>query len=72
MSEMSIGIDTGSDDKSVVSIFDGRNASMLYPPEWAGKIVSITVFNGILVVACENGVFRERNGNLYPMRFCPE
>lgn len=62
-------IDTGSDDKTVVAIWGGGGMSVVEPPEWAGDIVSVTEFQGVLFVACKRALFRFRDGTLYPVRF---
>lgn len=66
---MYFGFDTGADDKTIVGLWDGGNISLVTPPEWAGDVVNIMVHKGELIVACRHGVFRMRDGSLYPLRF---
>jgi hypothetical protein len=66
---MHIGVDAESGDKTVVSIWSRGDMSIIEPPDWAGDVVAITEFNGILVVACKRAVFRLRDGVLYPLTF---
>lgn len=69
---MFVGLDSGSGDKNVVSMWDGRGFTVVEPPEWAGDVVSITEFQGVLLVACKRAVFRMRDGVLYPLKFAEQ
>lgn len=66
---MHFGWDAGSGDRTVVSIWDSGGMSVVEQPEWAGEVVSIAEFQGVLIVACQRAVFRMRDGTLYPIRF---
>lgn len=63
------GYDTGSGDKTVASIFRSGEVSLVEPPEWAGNIVAMTVYNGSVMVACQRAVFRLQGNTLVPLLF---
>jgi hypothetical protein len=64
-----VGVDHGAEDKTVISTCSKAGISIVEPPEWAGDIVGITEYNGILVVACRNAVFSYRDGEFHPILF---
>lgn len=67
-------------DKLVSDVVHGRSpllkehsaAATINPPAWAGAINDIIVFDGSLIVACQNGIFRLHGHDLIPMQFAKE
>lgn len=57
-------------DESGISV--GAGSFLLNPPAWAGAICDTIVHGGLLIVACQNGVFRLDGDRLTPLRFVRE